>query len=317
MADRALLVADILLEVFLYLPQRDLLMTQRVCRTWHSIIASSTSLQVALFFHPGIEGSQGTTISSPVLQGPSHIYELNPLLLEHFPAFFDSGAQRKDIRHKRHNLGPWNSTDWFRGKSREEFPKPNSEDKRRMAAYARAEASWRRMIPFRPGPDELQVCFGLLLRPHITGTLKCLKFSNKVDRRSDSQHLWLTFGLLYDIVEETWFRGSPILPTYVQLDFPYLDQESKDNPSLLFKDLRMLRSLFPQRRIGGAGCFLVHLNCVAAACKTGRFNRGRWLHAGEPEPEEYVYKDEFKSEGSVMANIRWDEEIPILRPVIT
>lgn len=311
MADRVLLVPDILLEVFHCLPQRDLLMIQRVCRTWHSIIASSTSLQVALFFHPGIEGSQGTTISSPVLQSLS--YELNPLLLEHFPAFFDSGVQNKDIRFKRHNLGPWNSTDWFRGKSREEFPKSNSEDKRRMAAYARAEASWRRMIPFRPAPDELQVCLGSFLSPHITGTLKCLKFSNKVDRKSDSRHLWLTFGLLYDTVEQAWFRGSPILATYVQFDFPYLDPESKDNPPLMFKDLRKLRSLFPQKRIGGAGCFLVHLNRVVAFCKTRR----RRLQAGEPEPEEYVYKDEFKSEGSVMANIRWDEEIPILRPRIT
>jgi hypothetical protein len=305
MADGVLQAPALLYEIFLHIVQQDLLLIQRVCRTWHNVITSSTKLQAALFLHPGTERS--TTPQSP---------ELNPLLQDRFPAFFDGGRHENRIKTELHNLGPWNSTDWFRGKSRAKLPRPSSEDRQRMAAYARAKASWRRMIPCKPAPDELQVAFGYEGRRSFGGTLKCLEFSNKNEGKVEESDKtgngddtfsppWLTFGTLYDIVEQAWFRGATIRITYVMFDYSFKDPESQQqDPPMLVNDLKgWLRSSLPHKKIGGVGRVLVFLN-DAEWCATDDVNSQR---RGQPKVREY--KDEFQSMGSAAKDIKWHEEL--------
>lgn len=51
-ADMDTLAIELLERTLQYLPIRDLLLAQRVCRTWRSLISSSPSLQEALFLRP-------------------------------------------------------------------------------------------------------------------------------------------------------------------------------------------------------------------------------------------------------------------------
>jgi F-box-like len=315
--DQVLLAPDILYEVFLHLPQQDLLMIQRVCRTWHSIIISSTRLQAALFF-PGIGGNLGKRIPSQVSQSASQAWEVNPLLQERFPAFFDHECQIRDLRFVENTLGPWNSTDWFRGKSRTPFRKPKLKDIQRMAAYARAEASWRRMIPFRPLPDELQVrtvTSDRSPRRLSNGTLKCLKFSNETSGNSALPYSWLTFGILYDIVEEAWFRGSPFTVGSVQFDHPYLIPESCEVLPIGFENLIELRAALPKKRIGGSTCVLVHFNRAIhnRRLRPAVYRRPERLLYRQMDSEKQEYKNKFESEGSLAAKIKWDDDIIIPR----
>ena len=103
------------------------------------------------------------------------------------------------------------------------------ETEQRMTAYSRAEASWRRMIPCRPAPKELFVYYGSMgarnkrgiIQDFMSrGELKVLRFSGQPqhlqddsDRQGQKQGIrplldpgWLTFGLLYDILERRWFK---------------------------------------------------------------------------------------------------------------
>ena len=284
MADRVLQSSpELLHEIFLCLPQRDLLLVQRVCRTWNHIISSSRRLQAELFFHSGTKPAHDTP------QAP----EFNPLLQERFPDFLNGRRHRGQLDiSRRRNLGPWATTDWWRG------------NKERKAAYSRAEASWRRMIPFRPLPHELQVSYGCESRGGMSRRqLKRLNFSNQdqCDQSSNvegttSRHPWLTFGLLYDVVEHKWFHRSYSERIFwVQFDYP---TENSVSRPISRPGLEPLEDSESQRTIGGPGCLLVHLNYVRQ-CVT------------ITAPEEVMKhpKNEFKSEGSVTNDMKWDERI--------
>jgi hypothetical protein len=98
----ALLSAPYMLyNVFLHLPQQDLLLIQRVGRVWHGVITSSRVLQAALFLQPPVDAA----VDEPV--------RMNPLLLSRFPAFFDNEPGYQDFRPPTgHNLGPYYTTHW-------------------------------------------------------------------------------------------------------------------------------------------------------------------------------------------------------------
>ena len=216
----------LLFTILSYLPQHDLLIVQRVCRTWRCLIISSHVLQVALFLEPDI-GDDTTTGDEP----PPVL--LNPLLQSRFPAFFDEKVHRSTSAHPE----PWGSTHWLSGGRAKETMHllqvsevlQTPEAKQRMAAYSRAEASWRRMIPCRPAAKELFVYYGSMEArtkrgpaPDFMsgGKLKILRFSGHPQQQHDDSNRqgqkqgeypplepgWPTFGLLYDILQRRWFK---------------------------------------------------------------------------------------------------------------
>ena len=78
-------------------------------------------------------------------------------------------------------------------------------------------ASWRRMLPCFPAPDQLLV--------NVSGKsgskLVRLNFSNRSEKEFRPSHPpWLTFGLLYDITECAWFQANPWRLHGVRFEFP-------------------------------------------------------------------------------------------------
>lgn len=290
-AERVLTTPELLDEILLDLPQQQLLLVQRVCRTWRHCITSSNPLQAALFLRPG---TTCNAKSQDPKRAPSAV-EFNPLLQSRFPSFFDGSVYINDLNLHLHNLGPWKSTDWFQGKSRHPLSRPSAQDKQRMAAYARAEASWRRMVPCWPALEELQVCFG---RQGADGSLRSLKFPSKGGDEGAVRPSWLTFGELYDVVEEAWFRGRRSMRVVVDhITFDY----ASENMFLKFMRAPVQEAL-PGTRVGGAGRVLVHMN----ERPPKRSFHGSYGRASLSEMRLYV--DEFRSAGALRREIRWDEE---------
>lgn len=84
-------------------------------------------------------------------------------------------------------------------------------------------ASWRRMIPCSPAPDQLLVN----VLDEERGKLLWLNFSNRnTQGQSQGQDMrpshppWLTFGLLYDITECAWHQANPWRLHAVKFDLP-------------------------------------------------------------------------------------------------
>lgn len=323
MADNILSAPYILHHVLLQLPQQDLLIVQRVCRTWHEAISSSKVLQAALFLHPKPTKSSDESV------------EINPLLRSRFPSFFDIDLAGGPLHSGDHGIGPWFSTHW----AENIHPWPSHLDRlrwgpvrpiespkldpHRSEAYKHPKASWRRMIPCMPPPIELQVNYEY--RPSArekSCTLRCLKFDNEI--RSDKgesalidavhrmeQQPWLTFGLLYDIVEAAWFQNIPTPVSSARFDYsfqeerPYLYRASTQAGEPLswptpqeklamfrYGRREQLRDALPQKPIGGTRRILVLL--------TGS-ERGK--------SREKRYKGEFRVNDGAMQQLKWDEEI--------
>jgi hypothetical protein len=117
------LLEGLLLEVSL----RDLLVAaQRVNRSWHEMVASSPVLQQKLFFQPCPEQED---------RGP----EFNPLLQQAFPPFFEIPPGDRFRRGE-----PFKALQWNKNSTTQN-------------AYARREASWRRMLPMQTPSKTLQV----------------------------------------------------------------------------------------------------------------------------------------------------------------
>lgn len=333
MAENVLHNPDLLYQILLLLPQRDLLMSQRVCAIWRHIIISSRKLQVILFFLPDIDEPPVSSIRASNIPDQHQIQDINPLLQERFPDFFDSSTFWK-YSYKGCNLGPWKSTHWFRGKCCVEVPRPGHpnwrrsrfsespeeswramiQDEQRLKAYARPEASWRRMIPFKPMPKELQVYLACRWPLTDRGVLKCLHFSNRVCERDGSTHKWLTFGLFYDTIEQAWFRPPQENHYFLaKFNFPYAYVAGCEEKSTGNYDLRRLRTACPDL-LGGPSRLLIQFYK-----ENGRPSHINVRRPGTPtEPLIHEYMDWFKSSDLSLTDIQWDDEIelPSTRVVI-
>ena len=310
---------ELLLTILAFLPQQDLLLSQRVCRMWSNLINSSRALQEALFFRPSLAQDHDGTEA-----GPQDV-KLNPLLQDKFPPFFDHDRHIAELVRAHHNLGPWKSIHWYRGRSkRVKYPLRLEGAKERMAAYARAEASWRRMIPCSPAPTELQVHFGFGSdfdeRGVAIGKLNCLKFphtqqlqhrrqsrSNSDRQGNKSPPSWLTFGLLYDVLEQAWFRDSNPYASSLLVDMTYQDpvfDPSSPTSGQYHNTIKIkLQKALPQRSIGGLGKVLIHI--------TDDDRGGVWESEFGPKkwPSDRIYSREFESSGSELEHLKWDAEV--------
>ncbi|KAL7922531.1 hypothetical protein ACQKWADRAFT_292701 [Trichoderma austrokoningii] len=324
MADVAITTPYILYYIFLHLPQQDLLLAQRVCRTWHDVISSSKALQAALFLCPEPAKTAARSDAS---------FELNPLLQSRFPSFFDIDCMFGSDESVPHDIGPWFHSHWTEnihpwpkrqnrcGRQPRPFQSPEL-DPRRAAAYKHPDASWRRMLPCMPPPVELQVDFEYHV-PARAGprrtlyTLRSLKFSNEFvpDKAvstalQDGQQPWLTFGLLHDIIEAAWFRGIPTLVDSARFDYSFQEarpwifkpsltpgQRSRPTPEERatmnrYGRREKLRDLFPDKKIGGPGRIFVPLS----GSEVMRCYKKR-------------YSGQFEVDRRVVEQLEWDEEI--------
>ncbi|KAI9927542.1 hypothetical protein ASPWEDRAFT_746562 [Aspergillus wentii DTO 134E9] len=110
---------ELLEHILLNLDLRTLLLSQKVCRTWHKTINDSRPLQQALFFQP-MEGSDT----------PEQKRTRNPLLEEAlYPQFKFNTYYYKLSRGRKHT---------------------NHLSDIQPGAYTRQEASWRRMLIQQP-----------------------------------------------------------------------------------------------------------------------------------------------------------------------
>lgn len=166
------------------------------------------------------------------------------------------------------------------------------------------------MIPCQLAPRELQMSFSTL----HGGVLRILKFTNTENRTQEKKRNgsgngndggsvlfrnWLTFGLLYDVVEQSWFRHSPPLRGNIWFDYFCRTQHK------MYKFYNRagsrtddLTRAFPHRIIGGVERVVVHL---------------RLWSSGLPPPRR-EYRDVLKSESSVLTDLKWDEEIKFEYP---
>ena len=123
-SERVLYNSELLECIMIHLPERDVLVNaQQVCRLWHSLIATSPTLQQILGFQP----SQSTKTSQEGI--------VNPILAScFFPWFrsFEIDAPRNAIERLDFRNLDWNCSP------------------RKREAYRRKDASWRRMLAVQP-----------------------------------------------------------------------------------------------------------------------------------------------------------------------
>lgn len=293
--------------IFLSLPLRDLLLVQRVCRQWRDAISNTKALQAALFFRP--DALDHATNPSPAI-----IAEPNPLLQSRFPGVFDGN------RYLSNNLGPWKTFAWVCGDSGESIESNADEHARLMEAYARPEASWRRMIPCKPAPLELQIVTGGDRRDRVDGgVLMTLRFPQQSRTpRYDMWLLgegagqagglramalnrlpWLTFGVMYDVLEEMWFRGPEridIMAVDCALDYGL---DSGIAKRLGYYQFRLEGGFGPRvvttEQIGGVGRVLVHMY------------KNDWNRRGPPPAN--PHREGFESKGTTVRELKWEREV--------
>lgn len=124
-------IVELLEQILLHLPQRDLLLAQRVCKRWHAVINRSNHIQQALYFLPRPPATSSS--SQPVI---------NPLLTNAFAGYFQFLTGEESI-------GAYTST-WG-------CLLLCSTEKRWQQRIVREEASWRRMLMTQPPVFDVDV----------------------------------------------------------------------------------------------------------------------------------------------------------------
>jgi hypothetical protein len=158
-------IPELVQAVLLFLPPRDLIHVQRVCRLWKETTKHSLALQRKLFFHPVSDQTQEP--------------EFNPLLREVFSPLF-----RLD-RHQWHTFASLEDVcylvDWHK-------------DHRRRERVLYPGASWRRMFPIQPPARIANV--------YSEGGCSCFYQVHEGVIADHFQHLQergATMGLLWDV----------------------------------------------------------------------------------------------------------------------
>lgn len=122
---QAFSIPEIFEQILLKLDNRTLLTkAQLICRTWTTFIQESPAIQWALFFKP-----------------KKHIQKCqNPLLADIFPSIFnrDQGTQKTRTNLTLTTFQILTSWKW------------DNSDERKLDAWIRPEASWRRMLIQQP-----------------------------------------------------------------------------------------------------------------------------------------------------------------------
>ncbi len=189
--EKVFAIPELLETILLQLPIRDLLVdAQRICCSFQTAIKSSPALQEALFFRPQQRTScrpclDEKTSSDTKPESSKENLKWNPLLRKAFRSFFG------DAKLGRFELpcdGDFENLDW------------NSSPLKHIA-YARREASWRRMLPVQPAPITVEIVERTQTQCGESERLGTLCVEDGV-----------RMGMLYDVVERnveqpiTWFH---------------------------------------------------------------------------------------------------------------
>lgn len=162
-ATRTFALPELLEQILLHLPQRDLLLDQRVSRPFHNTISSSPKLQRALFFAPDpfLPSSPITYLNPTTGTTSAHTRpQNNRLLLRAFPGVYPTVSpvlvnlppSREDLNLGRPGPESWS---WDLCIS---FPATGSAlPAETSAATAYEGASWRRMFLSQPPCKQLHL----------------------------------------------------------------------------------------------------------------------------------------------------------------
>ncbi|KAJ5772844.1 hypothetical protein N7457_007740 [Penicillium paradoxum] len=173
----ALSIPEIFELILLHLDIRTLLTkATRVCRAWSHFINDSRPLQWALFFRP---------LDNPLNKAKIQ----NPLLAEAFPSVFRQSSSNRDgtPNHKHNGNSNRNSIPELTFTTFDMVRRP-----RKLNAYIRPEASWRRMLVQQPPVYTLA-----LLRSSVGHGGQCLYHYTALDDQKE-----LVDGLRMDIILE-------------------------------------------------------------------------------------------------------------------
>ncbi|KAM0124504.1 hypothetical protein ACHAP3_010292 [Botrytis cinerea] len=121
-----LYVPEILTKILSHLDAKTLLFSQRVSKQWAELVQTSPHLQECLFFKSS---------------APNAEFTLNPLLVEKFPAWFNTMEEEPWIQvgHEVFDKLEWGSSP------------------RVTMAYKRSDASWRKMLLCQPPLEEMLI----------------------------------------------------------------------------------------------------------------------------------------------------------------
>ncbi|KAF2646711.1 hypothetical protein P280DRAFT_475553 [Massarina eburnea CBS 473.64] len=165
MASDVLSTTELLELILTHLPLPDILTSaQRVCRTWHSVISTSPTLQTMLFFRPVLSSFEAscpttTTTTHPHPFVPAPNFTVNPFLATAFPFLLNPN---KSIPVDEQNV--WKKRIGLIGKEKHDVQgtvedKPKAlffsewavaEKQGKGEKWRRKEASWRKMFVSRP-----------------------------------------------------------------------------------------------------------------------------------------------------------------------
>ncbi|KAB5582532.1 hypothetical protein GE09DRAFT_1049533 [Coniochaeta sp. 2T2.1] len=202
-----MLMPELLELILLALPPQDLLVSaQLVSRAWKDAIDSSVTLQQALFFRP-----------SPVSDSHQPMV-LNPLLQKAFPPWFR--ADQKVLNGPMLiAVLPWTAS------------------ANRLAAFMRADASWRKMLPCQPAKRVLEVAGKINDARGIRETNGTAQFDEGIRMgtlydfgidvvRKFSSSFWILWdeeGTERDRVtmfaHHSWFKSGPRRPPHIGDEF--------------------------------------------------------------------------------------------------
>jgi len=139
-AARTLTTPELLELILSQLSDRDLLLAQRVCRTWHTLISSSPTLQTTLYFR-----APHSTIASDQ-------YTLNPFITSAFPFLLTPDRPLSDEEVDYLDRKFSQTTPPVALGTMTDAPEPfqYSAWVRNEEAWKRKEASWRKMYVANP-----------------------------------------------------------------------------------------------------------------------------------------------------------------------
>lgn len=184
-ASKVFAIAELFESILAFLPQRDLLRAQQVSRRWNTFLTDSLLLQQKLFFQ----------ISTCLPAQEASEPEINPIIQETFPSFFDRWppVQRAPVT-KVDDFEEWDVQKDYGGAL-----DPWTECESKRQAVFRPDASWRRMFPSSPAPILGQVTVWL-------NGCGCPPPPQKLDCRLGAEFQALNrragvyIGLLWDVV---------------------------------------------------------------------------------------------------------------------
>jgi hypothetical protein len=261
--------------ILLQLPMRDLLVhAQLVNKDFYSVIKNFPSLQRKLFFvaKPATSPQKPQDDRGSMLQAVMchEDWEINPLLRERFPPWFNSHAQLKQLGITELRNLDWNSST------------------EKIAAYARCEASWRRMLVTQPPITRLGIVNSASSQG---GTSQC---TGEIVLESG-----IKMGLLFDLVEMHMISNSPVssfaLRWHVLLD----EQETALEPKITEHHITLYTRFVFQCAIGTMGR---GFRVIGSTGRSPRSSRGR----REPPP---IEPWQFHSEGYEHVEIDFQEKV--------